>query len=219
MSVQRVGAALISQIRRFRYLPDRALHRRRREAARSQLAGIGRIQRILVVCSGNICRSPYLAAVLREKLPGVRVASAGFVGFNRPVPEFSLSVAALRGIDLTSFRSQTVEPRRARAADLVLVMEPRQAKYLASYYGVPRRRIITVGDLDSIVPPMRSIQDPYQQPRETFVATFDRLDRCARTLCKTLRLSESIFANTVLPLPRPAVRSGATTEHSPQPVS
>lgn len=206
-------------IRRLRYLPDRALHKRRRDAARSQLAGIGRIQRILVVCSGNICRSPYLAAVLRQKLPGVRIASAGFVGFNRPVPEFALSVASLRGIDLTSFRSQTIEPRRARTADLVLVMEARQANYLASYYGVPMRRIIVVGDLDSLVPPMRSIQDPFQQPRETFVATYDRLDRCARTLCKTLRLSESILANTVLPMPHHSPPSSATTEHLPQPVS
>lgn len=34
-------------------------------------------QRILVVCTGNICRSPVAEAMLRDALPGLEVHSAG----------------------------------------------------------------------------------------------------------------------------------------------
>ena len=36
--------------------------------------------RILVVCDGNICRSPTVAAMLRELKPEKAVSSAGLVG-------------------------------------------------------------------------------------------------------------------------------------------
>jgi protein-tyrosine phosphatase len=35
------------------------------------------IQNVLVVCVGNICRSPMAEALMAADLPGVQVASAG----------------------------------------------------------------------------------------------------------------------------------------------
>lgn len=185
-SVSRVFRRLRILLRNLFHFPDRLFHSVRREAASNQLEALGQVKKILVVCTGNICRSPYFAAVLREKLPNARIASAGFVGFNRPVPEHALSVAAERGIDLSSFRSHLLDPRRARSANLVVVMESKQAKYLSRYYGVPRRRLIIAGDLDPIAAATRSIDDPYRQRKEDFAASFDRIERCAKALCGIL---------------------------------
>ncbi len=170
-----------------RNLPDRLLHNRRHLSVCLHLSRVERPRRILVVCHGNICRSPYLEAVLIRSLPDIHIASAGFVGPGRPVPAFALEVSAQRGLDLISFRSQLIRPDDLREAELVVVMDERQARHLVVHLGVAKTRIIIAGDLDPTPGSTRAVQDPWNQPREVFASSFDRLDRCAATLITLLR--------------------------------
>lgn len=165
-----------------RGLPNRLLRRRRHFAARDRLSQMDRPRNILVVCYGNICRSPYLAAVLARALPDVRVESAGIVGPGRPVPPFSLALSAQRGLDLSTFRSSPLLPAVVRNADLVIVMDAYQAGHIERYFGVPRARILVAGDLDPAPAAARAIVDPWDQPIEVFTSSFNRLDRCAAML-------------------------------------
>ena len=142
---------------------------------------------ILVVCYGNICRSPYLEAVLQRALPDVQISSAGFFGPGRPVPKFSLALAERRGLDLSAYRSRPITRKNIGEADLLLVMDAYQARRLESMFSVPASRIIVTGDLDPLPASTRAVEDPWQQPLEVFEASFDRLDRCARTLSAVLR--------------------------------
>ena len=169
-----------------RNLPDRLLHGRRHLAVRRQLAGLSRPRTILVVCYGNVCRSPYLEAVLQRALHDVRVTSAGFLRAGRRVPESFLSASAERGIDLSGFRSRPLEPRKVRDIDLVVAMDPFQANHLMRYLRVPSERIIVAGDLDPVPGSTRAIQDPFQQPVDVLLSTLERLDRCAATLVATV---------------------------------
>jgi protein-tyrosine phosphatase len=170
----------------MRNLPDRMLHRQRYLAARARLSAMDRPRSMLVVCYGNICRSPYLEAVLSRAMPDVQVESAGFVGPGRPVPPFSLSVSAQRGLDLSKFRSRPLVPVIVRASDLIIVMDGQQARHIERFLGVNRRRIFVAGDLDPINSPTRAIVDPWEQPIDVFVSSFNRLDRCAATLVSLL---------------------------------
>src|SRR5712692_6549405 len=72
------GAEATGMMARLRTAPVRLLHALRRRAAREALRERAP-QSILVVCHGNICRSPFAAAVLRQALgpDGVRIDSAG----------------------------------------------------------------------------------------------------------------------------------------------
>jgi len=167
-------------------LPDRLLHSRRHAAVRMRLARLHRVRRLLVVCTGNLCRSPYMAAVLARKLGGVEVTSAGLLGRDMTVPVNAIAAAANRGIDLSDFRSRALVPAVARAADLIVVMEPGHASHLVSYFGVPRSRIILAGDLDPKGGLPRAIDDPWQRSSKTFEAFFDRLNRCAATVAQLL---------------------------------
>jgi protein-tyrosine phosphatase len=142
--------------------------------------------RLLVVCHGNVCRSPYLEAVLQRAMPDVRVESAGFVGPGRPVPSFALSVSAQRGLNLSKFRSRPLTAAAARDADLIVAMDAYQARSVERSFGVPRNRIIVAGDLDPLPAPTRAIADPWEQPVDAFVSSYDRLDRCAATLIDSL---------------------------------
>ena len=170
-----------------RGLYERVLHRRRHLAARRRLSTAQLPRRILVVCHGNICRSPYLQAVLQRSLPDVVVTSAGFVGSDRPVPQFSVSLSAERGLDLSRYRSRPVTQSGVSDADLVIVMDAQQATRVATTFRVNRERILIAGDLDPTFETSRAIRDPWNEPIEVFRASFDRLDRCAATLVSAVR--------------------------------
>ena len=170
----------------IRNLPDRLLHRRRHDAVRTRLASAHAPRRILVVCYGNVCRSPYLQAVLQRALPNTEVTSAGFVGAGRAVPDTSLTISAKRGLDLSRFRSRPLVPTVVTGADLIIVMDARQAQEITTRFPVNRARIVIAGDLDPRFDQARAIRDPWNQPSEVFEESFDRLDRCATVLVSVL---------------------------------
>jgi protein-tyrosine phosphatase len=186
---RKLAGVLKAAYRRLKYMPDRVLHRKRHLEARRQLLGLGNVRSILVVCYGNVCRSPYLQAVLGRDLPAVKVISAGLAGPDRPVPAHSLTLAARRGIDLSAFRSRPLGRARAREMDLVIVMDSAQRSHVARVFGVSPERIIVAGDLDPKLSPTRAIADPWGKSQEAFAESFDRLDRCATTISTLIRYS------------------------------
>ncbi len=170
-----------------RNLPDRLLHKRRHRAVMSRISRRDKPRRILVVCHGNICRSPYLQAVLQRALTGTAVTSAGFVGADRAVPQTALSLGAKRGLDLSRHRSRPLTTPTVRSADLVIVMDSFQAHHLARMFPIDRARIVIAGDLDPRAGASRGIIDPWNRSGDVFEASFDRLDRCAQTLASLLK--------------------------------
>jgi len=164
-----------------------ALHRRRHLAACRRLSNAQRPRRILVICHGNICRSPYLQAVLQRSLPDVTVTSAGFVGSDRPVPQASVVLSAQRGFDLSRYRSRPITQSKISDGDLVIVMDSEQARRVARMFRVKSEQIVIAGDLEPIFDTSRAIRDPWNQSIEVFRSSFDRLDRCADSLVKVLR--------------------------------
>lgn len=168
-------------------LPDRLSHSRRFREATMRLMRLPRPRNILVVCHGNVCRSPYLEVALGRLLPDVEVSSAGFAGGGHPVPAFALEIASQKGLDLTTFRSRALAPTLVRDADMIVVMDERQYAHLCGFFGVPRARVFVAGDLDPRNVGARTIRDPWQQSRDVFAETFDRLDRVARSIAKRLR--------------------------------
>lgn len=170
-----------------RNLPDRVLHQRRHRAVLRRVSRGQHPRRILVVCHGNICRSPYLQAVLQRAFPDRAVASAGFCGSDRPVPEIGVSLGAMRGIDLSRYRSRPLTKSAVGSADLVIVMDSDQAHHLARMFPIDRSRIVIAGDLDPRFGASRGIIDPWNRSRDVFESSFDRLDRCAATLVSILQ--------------------------------
>ena len=83
--------------------------------------------RILMVCLGNICRSPLAEGILRSKIISdtVIVDSAGTSGFHQgelPDPR-SIAVARLNGIDITNQRSRKFLVEDFDYFDLIYAMD------------------------------------------------------------------------------------------------
>lgn len=158
----------------------------RHRALRGRLQRMRRPRRIVVVCYANICRSPYLAALLRRALPDVDVSSAGFTGLGHRVPEHSKTVATQHGIDLSAHRSRLLTGEILLDTDLVVVMDDRQARAIERRFHVPASRIVIAGDLDPLPAETREIRDPWNQSLEVFKSSFARLERCADSLVRLL---------------------------------
>jgi protein-tyrosine phosphatase len=78
-------------------------------------------KKVLVVCHGNVNRSPLCAAVLASR--GVTVRSAGFVNPGKRASKKTRDWAAEQGYDLEGHRSQLLTPELMKWADIVIYMD------------------------------------------------------------------------------------------------
>jgi protein-tyrosine phosphatase len=177
--MRRLRRSAGSVVRGARRFIETRLHPGRHRAVSDRIRAMKNVRNILVICHGNICRSPYLEAVLRASLPDAAVSSAGFVGAGRGVPPNSSEVAGRTGLDLSGHKSRLITGDILDGADLLIVMGEDQARALRLGFGVPPELIVVAGDLDPESNHGRAILDPWGQPVAAFEASFHRLDRIA----------------------------------------
>ena len=109
--------------------------RRAPEPQVSASAGMGedRIPRVLVVCTGNLCRSPLAQAVLAQRLSSAdlaaEVSSAGLAAPSGRSPDDKLvRVGDELGVDVRAHRSAPITTGQVENADLILTMTVEHAR-------------------------------------------------------------------------------------------
>lgn len=151
-------------------------------------AGAGsslRFSRLLVVCTGNICRSPMGEVLLRARLAHANdavVASAGIGAVvDAPAHRYAEQVMAEKGLSLASHRGCQLGAEHGRDFDLLLVMEARQKDWIAQRYPELRGRVFRLGHwLGCDVP------DPIGLDVEAFRESRDLIERAVDTWTKRL---------------------------------
>jgi protein-tyrosine phosphatase len=178
----------------MKHLPDRVLHPGRRRAALKHLAALpGWHERVLFICHGNVCRSPFAEVLFNERMRPLRAlmdtpaaASAGFVGPDRGSPPEALAAAERLGLDLSAHRSQLITPELVHESSLIVVMTAEQGRLLAAMYRNHAYKLLVLGDLDPESIETRTIHDPWKGTAEVFDASYGRIDRCIRVLMSCL---------------------------------
>lgn len=100
------------------------------------------LRSVLVVCTGNVCRSPFAEAVLRGRVPGYTIHSAGLAAEpGQPALDLWQDRAARVGLDLSAARARGLTPQMALAADLLLCMEAAQADLIVARTGALAGRV------------------------------------------------------------------------------
>ncbi|TMP31458.1 phosphotyrosine protein phosphatase [Pseudoalteromonas rubra] len=130
---------------------------------------------VLMVCAGNICRSPTAEYVLKSKLEGraIRVSSAGLTALvDKPADQLAQELAAQNGIDMSAHQGQQVSTSLVAQNSVILVMEQRHLEDLCSRYPQARGKTFLLGKWLGD----REIPDPYRQSREAFEHVYDLID-------------------------------------------
>ncbi|MFM2579412.1 low molecular weight protein-tyrosine-phosphatase [Vibrio fortis] len=143
--------------------------------------------KILVVCVGNICRSPTGERALQKLLPKKQVASAGIAAeksglIGKPADETAILIAAENGVDVEGHQSQQVTPQLCAQYDLILVMEKGHMEALTHISPEARGKTMLFGQWIG----QQDIPDPYRQSREAFEHAYKLIDEAAQAWAKKL---------------------------------
>ena len=147
--------------------------------------------RVLIVCTGNTCRSPLAALALLDELGAdrerVEVSSAGTAAWEgQPASPATIELAGQEGFDLAGHRSRRVTPALARGADLILVMEREQARAVQALGGDPQRTHV-LSEWPEPGEPGLPVSDPFGASREAYEECWRRIRRHVRRIVPQVR--------------------------------
>ncbi|WP_373746115.1 low molecular weight protein-tyrosine-phosphatase [Neisseria dentiae] len=133
-------------------------------------------QKILIVCIGNICRSPTAERLLQQKMPHLQVSSAGLRALSGKDADLqAIRTALRRGVVIAGHTARQLTAAMCEAADLILVMEPRHIDGVADILPAARSKTMLFGQWL----PKKSIPDPYGQTDEVFETVYRQIDDAA----------------------------------------
>jgi len=122
-------------------------------------------EKILVVCDGNICRSPTVAAILKSLKPGLAISSAGLVGLEgKDMDPTAREVAEQNGLYCGQHVARKLTSEMCRDSDLILVMESRQKDRLSQKFPEASGKTFLLTHWNG----KNDIPDPYRRGREAF---------------------------------------------------
>ena len=152
---------------------------------------MSRTQRIVMVCSGNICRSP-MAVVIAERLlaeaqiPHMIISGGTLNIHGRGADPLAQRAVAELGLDLSSHRSQGAQSGLLRMADHVVIMAPRHEDHLLRLDPSLRSKIVRLWEYSPEDEALDQIPDPVGHNEGVFRANRDLIKRCLEGWIATL---------------------------------
>ena len=138
---------------------------------------------ILVVCTGNICRSPIGERYLRSLLPDKKVDSAGtgaLVGHE--ADSSAVKIAKSHNLSLEGHIARQFTSSLGRQYDLILVMGKIHLEQVSKMAPEVRGKTMLFGHwLDQ-----RDIPDPYRKSDEAFLSVFKLIEQAGKVWAQKL---------------------------------
>lgn len=139
---------------------------------------------ILILCVGNVCRSPMAECLLKSALSSkllleknsnvmFNIRSAGLHALvGHGIDSTAHDVLQQNGYSYGNHRARQVQERELINADVVLVMEQRQLDEVVEQLPQIRGKVFLLGKWQD----NRDIPDPFKQDKSVFEYTFQLID-------------------------------------------
>lgn len=134
----------------------------------------GPIGNVLVICLGNICRSPFAGRLLAAGSPSLQVRSGGFEAREGdPAEPDAIRVASEFGVDLSDHAAHRITLDDLEWAHLVVGMTGRHHGMLRDRWDEHSSKIRMLGDFLEARP--HSIPDPWGCPQAEFRSVYHQI--------------------------------------------
>lgn len=119
----------------------------------------------MMVCIGNICRSPIAEVLLKHHQPQLNVFSSGLGALvGKPADPSSVELMTKKDIDLNNHCAQQINSVLVSASDLILTMEKSHIDAIQSQFPECRGKVHLIGKWSDNL----EIPDPYRKDKEAF---------------------------------------------------
>ncbi|WP_252109650.1 MULTISPECIES: low molecular weight protein-tyrosine-phosphatase [unclassified Halomonas] len=137
-------------------------------------------QHILVVCVGNVCRSPVAEAMLRKRLPGRQFSSAGLGALvGSQIDANARALAEKDGLEMGDHQARQLTREMLDRADLILVMSDQQRLAVAELSSAALGKTMRLGQwLEN--GRGKDIPDPYRKSAEIFQHVHQLMDQAVQ---------------------------------------
>nr|WP_299485717.1 low molecular weight protein-tyrosine-phosphatase [uncultured Allomuricauda sp.] len=146
--------------------------------------------KVLMVCLGNICRSPLAEGVLKSKVDPsqVFVDSAGTAGYHvgNPPDERSIAVANKYGIDISAQKCRRFSKTDFRDFDYIYAMDKSNFSNIIKLANgkVDERKVKLL--LDEVDLGLSEVPDPYYGGEDGFEKVYQMVDLACQVIAKRL---------------------------------
>lgn len=143
-------------------------------------------QKILVVCLGNICRSPTAQFLLQHHLPNKTIHSAGITamvhsdGKGWDMDKTAREIAGKNGFEFPVHEAKQLTRELIGHYDLILVMENNHRSHIAKRYPEAHAKTMLLGQWMQSGSQERTgkeIPDPYKKSEEVYQHVFELIDK------------------------------------------
>jgi protein-tyrosine-phosphatase len=154
---------------------------------------------VLLVCTGNTCRSAMAEGILKSFLEGkgesdIIVSSAGIGALeDYPASDFAVEAAGHWDVDISSHRARQLNHEMIKTADLILAMSSEHADYVLRAEPRARSKTYLLKSFPvPYAPSQEGVKDPIGGSLDQYNQTFLELDETIRRIeADIIRLSKS----------------------------
>ena len=123
---------------------------------------------ILVVCVGNICRSPMAEALLKQRFPNKVIDSAGVGALvGHAADPAALEIMTNQKIDIINHVAKQIDKDLAKKAELIFTMSDSQTKWIEERWPFCRGKTFKLGHWMD-----KDIADPYKHEMSAFKTAY-----------------------------------------------
>ncbi|AXO69056.1 MULTISPECIES: protein tyrosine phosphatase [Klebsiella] len=132
---------------------------------------------ILVVCTGNICRSPIGERLLQKEFPGKKVDSAGIDALvDHPADQSSVEVAERHDLSLAGHKARQLSRRMLNNYDLILAMDKSHIDFIDRLAPEVRGKTMLYGHWLG----GKEIPDPYRKSQDVYDIVWQLIEQASK---------------------------------------